>query len=414
VESNLTGTVVIGRPAIDGTLGAPSLVVLSDGTYVAACDLLGDPTVYTRVLRSADQGTTWTRSAEISNLMQASLFEDSGALYLIGTSAETGAVRVHRSADGGLTWTSGATVSSASNFRMTPGPVVAKDGRLWKAAEDAGGSGVWPASARVRIFSAPSGSDLTAIGNWTNSSPLAQSGFSTARRFTAWQNGNLAVDRNGGLVDLLTTAMSQGGTPEAAAVVSVTNAATAPVFDPSPNLTMLPGASKPFNVHYDATSRRYWTLVSSVVTNDDPSWGWLPDTLRHRLALYSSYTLRDWCFHTNLFYQSDFIHYGFQKAAFAFDGDDLVTLTAVAYEDGLSGAIGPDKPNLLLYRRLANFRGIPKDKGVARVLVADAGANRIVRLCPNSLGQWCEDGLFAASFSMTAPYGLAYNGARSM
>ena len=182
------------------------------------------------------------------------------------------------------------------------------------------------------------------------------------------------------------------------------------VYSPSPNLTMLPGAAKPFNVRYDATSGRYWTLVDSVVTNDDPAGVLLPDAVRNRLSLYSSYSLRDWCFHTNVLCRNDVFLYGFQKAAFAFEGNDLVALTAAACEDGLSGAIGPDKPNLLICRRITNFRDIPKDKDAARVLIADAGANRIVRLCPNSQGQWCEDGFFASGFSMTAPYGMAFDG----
>jgi len=409
-ESNLTCVVVAAQPGIGEVIGSPSFSILADGTYVASYDLTGTLVAHTRVCRSPDQGATWTQSAEISNLMQASLFTDSGALYLIGTQGETGNVRVHRSSDGGLTWTAGATVSTTNLFRMAAGPVVSQGGRLWKAAEDTAGSGTWPANARVRIFSAPEGSDLTGAGNWACSSPLTQSGLTAARRITAWLSGNLVVDRRGGLVDLLSTAMSQGATPEAAAVVNVTNVWAAPAFSPNPNFTMLPGAAKPFNVRYDAVSGRYWTLVSSVVTNDDPSGVLLPDTMRNRLALYSSYSLRDWCFHTNVLYRSDLFRYGFQKAAFAFDGNDLVALTAAAYEDGLSGASAPDKPNLLICHRVPNFRGIPKDKGAARVLIADAGANRIVRLCPNSLGQWCEDGLFAEGVSMAAPHGLAYRG----
>jgi len=409
-ESNLVCTAVAGQPGIGEVIGSPSFAILSGGAYVASYDLSGNTLVHTRVCLSTDDGVTWSQSAEINNLMHASLFTDNGQLYLIGTQAETGNVRVHRSSDGGITWTSGATVSTTNIFHMAPGPVVAQGGRLWKAAEETGGSGLWPANARVCIFSAPEGADLTAVGNWTCSAPLAQSGFSTDRRFAAWLDGNLAVNRKGALVNLLRTTMSLGGTPEAAAVVSVVNASAAPVFSPSPNLTMLPGASKPFNVRYDAVSGRYWTLVSSVVTNDDPSGVLLPNTMRNRLALYSSYSLRDWCFHTNIFYRADFFRYGFQKSAFAFDGNDLVALTAAAYEDGLWGASAPDKPNLLVCHRIPNFRDIPKDKGAARVLVADAGANRIVRLCPNSLGQWCEDGLFAENFAMTAPYGVAYNG----
>jgi len=406
-ESSLTCTVVANQPSIGEVIGSPSLAILSGGAYVASYDLSGNTLVHTRVCRSTDGGMTWSQSAEINNLTQASLFTDNGVLYLIGTQAETGNVRVHRSSDGGLTWTSGATVSTTNIFRMAAGPVVSHDGRLWKAVEDTAGSGTWPANARARIFSAAEGTDLTAAGNWTCSAPLTQSGFSTARRFTAWLDGNLAVDRKGVLVDLLRTVMSQGGTPEAAAVVNVTSASAAPVFNPSPNLTMLPGAAKPFNVRYDATSGRYWTLVSSVVTNDDPSGVLLPDAMRNRLALYSSYSLRDWCFHTNVLYRSDLFRYGFQKAAFVFDGSDLVALTAAVYEDGLSGLRSPDQPNLLICHRILNFRGIPKDKGAARVLIADAGANRIVRLCSNSLGQWCEDGFFAENASMTAPHGLA-------
>ena len=407
-------TVVAHQPAIGEKIGSPSLVILSDGSYVASYDLNGNPQVQTRVCRSTDDGATWVQSAGIANLMRASLFTDNGALYLIGTQAEPGSVRVHRSDDGGMTWTSGATVSSTNTFHMAAGPVVAQDGRLWKAAEDTGGSGAWPYNARVRIFSAPAGSDLTQLANWTCSAAKAQSGLTAARRFSAWLDGNLAADRTGALVDLLRTVTPQGGTPEAAAWVDVTGTLTAPLFSPSPNLTMLPGAAKPFNVRYDAASDRYWTLVSSVVTNDDPVGVLLPDTLRNRLALYSSYNLRDWCYHTNVLYHAELFRYGFQEGAFGFEGDDLVMLAAAAYEDGLGGASGVDQPNLLISLKVPGFRTIPKDKPAARVLVADAGAGRVVRLCPNSLGQWCEDGLFAkgsyAGRMLTAPRGLVLYG----
>ncbi len=45
------------------------------------------------------------------------------------------------------------------------------------------------------------------------------------------------------------------------------------------------------------------------------------------------------------------------------------------------------------------------------MLVADAGANRVVRYCPNGQGQWCEDGFFTRSASyagraLTTPHGM--------
>ncbi len=407
VESELTAVVVGHQPRIASPVGSPSLLLMSGGVMLAAYDVCGGAGI-TRVCRSTDGGAVWTQIAELTGLVHASLFEEGGALYLLGTSDVLGSVRIHRSTDGGATWSAGSTISPNASFHMAAGPVVVHDGRVWKAAEDQTEQGWQPDRARVRMLSAPVGCDLMAATNWTVSDPLSRSGWNVNRRLTGWLDGNALVDKNGGLVTLMSVRHNRGGMAEVAAYVPVTTASSAPGFNLDTGFVMLPGAAKPFMVRYDAVSGLYWTLTSAVAPSENEIGRVLPENICHRLAVYSSHNLHDWCLRDVLFERPEYGRDGFLQASFSFSGDDLVVLFAAAYADGLSGPRSAVEPNMVLVKRIAGFRSLPVDEGDARVLVADTGLNRVMRYSLNSLGQWCDDNVFADGLS--APYGLALFG----
>lgn len=408
-ESAFSAVAVGHQPRIAEPVGAPSLLKRQDGACLVSYDVsMSSEVGVTRVCRSADAGTNWSQVAEVSGLVHASLFESEGGLYLLGTSAALGNVRIHRSTDGGTNWSGGVTLSPSAYFSMSVGPVVVHGGRVWKAAEDMTGTTGWPGQARVRMLSAPVGVELMDVLNWTVSEPLARSGWNANRRMTAWLDGNLIEDRQGNLVNLLSVRQNRGGMAEVAAMVTVTSAEAAPVFNVDTGFVMLPGAAKNLMVRYDETSRLYWTLTSAVKPSENEQGKILPENVCHRLAVYSSHNLRDWCLRNVLLEKDAGGRDGFLKASFDFDGNDLIVLFAAAYDDGLYGPRSATEPNMVLFKRLPGFRTLPVDEGEARVLVADTGLNRVMRYSLNSLGQWCDDNPFAEGIS--APYGLALHG----
>lgn len=403
-ESDLAAVAVGHQPRIAEPVGSPSLLMMSGGVVLAAYDVCGGSGL-TRVCRSTDSGITWTQIAELIGLVHASLFEDGGALYLLGSSGVLGSVRIHRSTDGGVTWSAGTTLSPSAFFHMAAGPVVVHDGRVWKATEDQTGEGWRPEQARARMISALAGGDLMDAANWTVSDPLSRSGWVANRRLTGWLDGNAVVDKTGGLVSLMSVRQNRGGMAEMAAYVPVVASGPAPVFNLDTGFVMLPGAAKPFMVRYDDVSGLYWTLTSAVSPSENQFGKELPENVCHRLAVYSSHNLRDWCLRNVLLERAEYGKDGFLQASFVVSGNDLVVLFAAAYADGLSGPRSVTEPNMVLVKRIAGFRSLPVDEGDARVLVADTGLNRVMRYSLNSLGQWCDDNVFADGLS--APYGLA-------
>jgi Neuraminidase (sialidase) len=95
----------------------PEILILSGGDYLASHALAGrssgsDISGRTSVFRSTDKGATWTKVAEITDLLRASMIEHNGAVYLMGTKNDDGGgVVIARSTDNGTTWTRSAVFS---------------------------------------------------------------------------------------------------------------------------------------------------------------------------------------------------------------------------------------------------------------------------------------------------------------
>ena len=135
-------------------IGSPSICILADGTYLATHDEFGPGSgqttgADTRVFRSLDRGENWEEIALISPQFWSTIFEQNGAVYLIGTAYEYGELQIRRSDDGGETWTTpdddktGLLDSGA--FHCAPQPIVRHNGRIWRAMEDAQAEGGWGA-----------------------------------------------------------------------------------------------------------------------------------------------------------------------------------------------------------------------------------------------------------------------------
>jgi len=85
----IPGVVIDHSPAASGLyIGSPSIVILTNGDYVASHDFFGPKSkeferAVTVIFRSTDRGNTWKKVSEIHGAFWSSLFVHRGALYLL-------------------------------------------------------------------------------------------------------------------------------------------------------------------------------------------------------------------------------------------------------------------------------------------------------------------------------------------
>ncbi len=132
------GVVVDYSPKSSGKfLGSPSIVVWTNGDYIASDDNFGSVTT---VFKSTDRGATWQTLGTISGQDWSTLFVNNGALYLIGSSGVNGgygSTVIRRSTDEGVTWTTPASSVSGllrvagapgNDYHCAPTPVIVHAG----------------------------------------------------------------------------------------------------------------------------------------------------------------------------------------------------------------------------------------------------------------------------------------------
>lgn len=167
---SVPGVVIDHQAASTGKyIGSPSIAILPGGDYVASHDIFGPNSGYrqratTRVFRSSDRGQTWRHLSDIDGQLWSTLFVHSDALYIFGTLARYNNTIIRRSADGGETWTEpkdGKTgLLLEGLFHCAPVPVIAHNGRLWRAMEDSTDTQRWGLPFRAFMMSASVDADL--------------------------------------------------------------------------------------------------------------------------------------------------------------------------------------------------------------------------------------------------------------
>jgi hypothetical protein len=328
-------------------VGSPALAVMPDGELIASHDLFGpgSTTDRTLVFASVDGGEHWERRAEVVGQWWSSLFTHRGALYLLGTSQEYGAVSIRRSDDNGRTWTTPKDRDSGlllddGKYHCAPVPVLVHDGRVWRAMEDAQGPGGWGSHFRAFLLSAPADADLLRAASWTCSNRLGRDPDWLGGTFGGWLEGNAVVTPDGDVVDLLRVACR--APDEKAALVRVSADGRTARFDPQTGFVDFPGGCKKFTVRYDAREKCYWSLTNYVPERDR---GPDPARIRNTLALVRSADLRRWEVRRVLLHHPDPEKHAFQYADWQFDGDDLLAVVRTAYDDGEGGAANQHDAN---------------------------------------------------------------------
>ena len=361
------GVVVDYLPASSKTfIGSPSIVILSNGDYIASHDFFGPATneherAVTAIFRSSDRGKSWSKISEINGQFWSNLFVHDNKLYLMGCWKHHGNMIIRRSADGGKSWTEPTNSSSGllreGEFHTAPMPMVYWKGRLCRAFENAKSSTTeWGKRYSAGVISVPEGADLLKASSWTTTNFLPFDSTYLEGKFGGWLEGNAVVTPEGRLVDFLRVATSEKGR-DLAAVVQISEDGSAASFDPSSGFFDFDGGSRKFSIRYDELSGRYWT-ISNMISKEYDS---LPaGSVRNTLILKSSKDLRKWEVEKVLLHAPDVKKHGFQYVDWQFEGKNIIFLCRTAFDDNLGGADNYHNANYLTFHRIKNFRRLAR------------------------------------------------------
>ena len=367
-------------PATD-FLGSPSIVVLPDGSYLAAHDIFGPRARQlhtTQVYASQDRGKSWQQVGSIPGQFWPMLFLHRGRLYMIGVNREYGDIVIRRSDDRGRTWTEPQDEQSGLLFRgrfhCAPVPFASLDGRLWRAFEEyTGADGSWSGRFfRSFVISVPEDADLLVAANWSRANGLDFHDAWLNGYQPGWTEGNVVVTPDRRLVNILrlntrpraedSLALTgpAAGFPRygIAAVIDIDPGRGQCRFDPSNGFIRFPGGQSKFTIRYDAVSRRYWSLVQKVTAPEAREGRYiLPDYQRNVLLLTSSADLADWQEHAIVlrWHEGRPVHardrVGFQYVDWQIEGDDLIAVCRTAWN-----AVNYHDSNFLTFHRIRDFR----------------------------------------------------------
>ncbi|MBQ3332536.1 MAG: exo-alpha-sialidase [Thermoguttaceae bacterium] len=345
-------------------LGAPSMEILPDGTYVASHDWFEPKEMKsTVVFESKDQGATWSKIAEIPNQKAAMLFFASGKLWLIGWMYAEGdiannSIVIRRSDDGGHTWSkptdgkSGLLLSDRRYF-CDPAPVLIHNGRVWKEAEAVGpredSDRNWATGYQPLMMSAPVDSDLLDRDNWTFSNPVA---WTHHPGLGGWLEGNALFDPDDHMLIMMRVDdIDEGGK---AARLNLSDDFKTLSYDPKSGFVAMPGGCKKFVIRFDEVTKKYWSLVNWVHPDDVDA----PDKerIRNTLALVCSDDLNNWEVRSIIYRHSDRSK-GFQYVDWRIVGDDLHFVCRLAWD----GAPNCHDSNYLTFDVVKNFRTRTRD-----------------------------------------------------
>lgn len=212
-------------------------------------------------------------------------------------------------------------------------------------------------------MSAPEESDLLDASSWTSTNELSYDTSWIAedgKIFKQWLEGNVVVDPQGNIVNVLRVdENTYGGVSAIARVTSSTKL----TFDSQKDIINLPGGGKKYTLRYDSISKKYWTLTNVEFDQDRNAShsgiynkGIHTGLLRNRLVLLSSDDLRTWIQVDTLLSSNNPFFHGFQYLDWQIDGNDLVAVSRMAYDrhDGL-----PERQhdaNYFTFHRFVDFR----------------------------------------------------------
>lgn len=399
-------------------LGVPSILRMESGRLLAAYGKGGPHRLtgnrWAVILTSDDGGRTWSERGT-ARVTHGRLFSAGGAIYYLGHSAvlvgpnpedRSGDLRILRSNDEGETWSAAADLTEGEMWHQTAANVWHSKNNVYLVMErrvEAKIKTWFPGEIAPVLMRADETSDLTRRENWTFASELqfadlipgyrenvpevgffgvpfyrpeypfgtpVGGGISSAP--IGWLEANVVQivdpdhiwhDPTGRTFHLFARAHT-GGTGYAAMAKVVENPdgtmTTALERAPSGNAMLwlpLPGGQMRFHVLYDRTTQLYWLLGSQAtdsMTRPDrlPEGRYsLPNNERHRLVLHFSKNMVDWVF-AGVVAIGDTPKQARHYASMDIDGEDLVILS----RSGDSRAKSAHDGNIITFHRVKDFR----------------------------------------------------------
>ena len=165
------------------------------------------------------------------------------------------------------------------------------------------------------------------------------------------------------------------------------------------------GASRPFGVVWDETSKRFWAVTTYAKDSATP-WA-----QANRLALYCATNTLAWTWCGDVVVAGTPETVGFSNPNVVVTGDDLVVVFGASLNDTTAADAPRDvnASNYILSKRIPNFRSLaPVSKPTGRyILVEDNSAQKILRLREDEeTGEWVSDGYFADGNYTDKKYGM--------
>ena len=388
---------------------SPSLTQLPSGRIIATFDL-GGPGVEKmpgirsqygdyecgnqgKVYISDDCGKTWQHTADLP-MLHVRAFYAGEKVYVIGHGS---GLAIAVSEDGGIHWSEAKDIVSEGKWHQAPCAIDYCRNRVYLTMELRKPGTTWPGVMPV-LMSADCSKDLTLKENWIFSEPLDfyqeqdllpspngvpffSTGFLTPNAADTRFCGDPCfleshvlriydpahefydpTDRtvmlwmrcHTGLTNIGAVAKGVEQSDGTLKLDFITTPGGAPL-----RFVNCPGGHMKFHIVYDSVSKLYW-LVSSQSTDSMTKPEFLgsdrygvPDNERHRLALYFSRNLFDWCFAGMVAIgknQRCSRHY----ASMLVCKDDLLIMS----RSGDENANSAHNSNLLTLHRVENFRNL--------------------------------------------------------
>lgn len=320
------------------TTYSPSIVVVKENgisVYYVSYEIstvvnYEELATFTVVKKSEDGGNTWTTVVEkIPDLRWASIFENKGVVYLLGSHLYNGRAVIVKVGENG-NYEKAELFEVGDTNGTAPGAVLHANGRIYKAYH-------------VASISAPEEADLMKQSSWTLSNrtdveTLAPSGG----------EGSMVLGKDGSVYQVMHTSKTQTAYVLKLSSDGTTYTATNPA---SGNIVDFPTCISKTSVIYDAVSGKYIALSNICNTKSERQ--------RNVLALLVSDDLYTWEIAEYILVEREMINpvysttvHAFQYTDFKIDGDDIVMVVREAagyantYHDG----------NYTTFYRISDFR----------------------------------------------------------
>ena len=403
------GSVVAHAPAHEHSWGVPAIVTDANGTTLYVASDFARPAGQNNqsvIWKSTDKGDTWTRVGSDASLGAMALFrfdaDVEGTVRAGGLSGDRNLPWGVTTTDGGVSWSS-PYLQSSTPLEGTWYPtqaVSAKDRRSVSATRGIFGLNV--------VKSGEGG-----LAPWSNTITNSK-GYAASFK----PGGIMALaECPAGLVGRTTVKHASATNAISHETVAVAYREGTLTGDTTyRGVAAFPGASRPFGVTWDATTKRYWAAVSYVKAGEATN----VTAQANRLALYCASNAVSWTYCGEILAAGTPTTVGINNPNVSICGNDLVVVFGASVRD-VQGADAPrdvTTSNYILSKRVANFRSLqPTPTYYRSLLVLDQ--NRILRLCEDEeTGEWKPCGYFGdgsytdQKYSLSGALDVAYAGGR--